>query len=53
MKKIISFILAALMLAISVSAASEYELPEVPVGKKFSDVEAGRWSYDSVYYAYN
>ena len=53
MKKIISFILAAMMLALSAAAASNYELPEVPIGNKFSDVEAGRWSYDSVYYAFD
>ncbi len=53
MKKIISFILAAMMFALSVSAASSVELPEVRIGDTFSDVEAGRWSYDSVYYAFD
>ncbi|MBR3423641.1 MAG: S-layer homology domain-containing protein [Clostridia bacterium] len=52
MKKIISFILAAMMFALSVSAASSVELPEVRIGDTFSDVAPGRWSYGSVSYAY-
>ena len=53
MKKLLSLVLAAVMLALSVAAQSSVELPEVRIGDTFSDVEAGRWSYDSVYYAFD
>ena len=45
MKKLFSFILAALMLAFAAATASAG-------GSPFSDVKESRWSYDSVLYAY-
>ena len=53
MKKAFAFILAAIMFALSVSATSSVELPEIQIGTAFSDVDVNRWSYGSICYAYD
>ena len=53
MKKLLAFFLAAIMLALSVSATSSVELPEIQIGTAFSDVDVNRWSYGSICYAYD